>query len=61
VVNQRRVPAWNMGDDPTRPPKLRDTLEHWRPSGGSYDPRLAIIKDTPGPLTIEEIGFEVTV
>ena len=31
------------------------------PSGGSFDPRLAIIKGKPGPLTICEIAMEVSV
>ena len=61
VMNTRRIPAWNVDDDATKPPKLRETAESWRPSGGSYDPRVAIIKDTPGPLVIAEIGIEVSV
>ena len=40
---------------------LRETNEEWRPSGYSYDPRVAIIKDTPGPLEIQEIGMEISI
>lgn len=61
VVNIRRVPAWNMGDDPTQPPPSRETVEEWRPSGYSYDPRVAIIKDTPGPLLIQEVAVEISI
>ncbi len=61
VVNQRRFPAWNQGDDPTLPPPLREEVQRTRPLGRSFDPRVAIIKDTPGPLEISEIGLEVTV
>jgi hypothetical protein len=60
IVNTRRVPAWNLGDDATKPPPSRETAESWRPSGLSYDPRVAIIKDTPGPLFISEIAMEIT-
>ena len=60
VMNTRRIPAWNAGDDATKPPTLRESTELWRPSGLSYDPRAAIIKDTPGPLMISEISMEIT-
>jgi hypothetical protein len=60
-MNNRRVPAYNQGDDPTQPAPLREGTEFWRPSGSDYDPRNAIIKDVPGPMTILEIAQEVTV
>jgi hypothetical protein len=47
IMNIRRVPAWNQGDNPILPPPLRETNEEWRPSGYSYDPRVAIIKRYP--------------
>jgi hypothetical protein len=56
----KRVPAWNQDDDATKPPKQRETVESWRPSGHSFDPRVAFIKDTPGPETIVEFGMEVS-
>lgn len=61
VTGTRRVPAWNQDDDPTKPPPQRETVETWSPPGSSFDPRVAIIKDTPGPLLIAEIGMEVTI
>jgi hypothetical protein len=61
VMNIRRVTTWNQGDNPTLPPPLRETVEEWRPSGYSYDPRVAIIKDTPGTLTIPELGMEISI
>jgi hypothetical protein len=61
ITNTRRVPAYNMDDDATLPPPSRETVESWPPSGSTYDPRVAIIHDTPGPLQILEIGMEVTI
>jgi hypothetical protein len=61
IMNIRRVPAWNLGDNSTLPPPLREEVQKWRPLGRDYDPRRCIIKDTPGPLTVHEIGFETTV
>ena len=40
---------------------LREETQRWRPLGRAFDPRVAIIKDTPGPLTVVEYDFEVTV
>jgi hypothetical protein len=60
-MNQRRVTAWNQDDDPTKPPPLREDVYKWNPIGASYDPRVAVIKDTPGPLTVEELGIEASV
>jgi len=61
IINTRRVQTWNQGDDPTRPPPLREEAQRWRPIGRAFDPRVAVIKDTPGPLMINEFGIEVTV
>ena len=47
--------------DPTQPPPQREQAYRWRPLGRSYDPRVAIIKDTPGPIIINEIGLEATI
>ena len=44
----------------TKPPVQRETVESWTPSGSSFDPRVAIIKDSPGPLLIAEIALEIT-
>lgn len=61
VMNNYRVTAWNQDDDATKPPPLREEVQRWRPLGRSFDPRVAIIKDTPGKLTIEEFGIEATI
>jgi hypothetical protein len=61
VMNNYRVTTWNQGDDPTLAPPLRETSYQWRPLGREYDPRIAIIKDTPGPITVLELGMEVSV
>jgi hypothetical protein len=61
IMNSYRVTTYNQGDDPTQPPPLREGTERSRPIGRSYDPRVAVIKDTPGPLIIAEVGMEVTI
>jgi len=61
VMNTRRITTWNQGDDPTKAPPLREAVERWRPLGRAYDPRVAVIKDTPGPLEVLEVGTESTV
>ncbi|MET4170827.1 hypothetical protein ABIB99_001909 [Bradyrhizobium sp. LA6.1] len=61
LMNARRFPAWNFGDDPTQPPPQRETAERIRPLGRSYDPRVVVIKDTPGPLLIAELDIEATI
>lgn len=61
IQQYRRVPAWNQGDDATKPPPLRETVETWPPTGSSFDPRAAIVKDVPGPLQILEIGMEISI
>jgi hypothetical protein len=61
IMNTNRVPAYNQDDDATQPPPLREEADRWRPIGRSYDPRVAVIKDTPGPLIIHEIGIEASI
>lgn len=61
VMSNRRFTPWNIGDDETKPPTLRETALTWTPPGSSYDPRVAFIKDTPGPLMICEIAMEVSI
>lgn len=60
VMNTFRVTTWNIGDDVEIAPPLREEAYRWRPLGRSYDPRMAVIKDTPGPLIIHEIGLEAS-
>ena len=61
VMNNYRVTTYNQGDDATQAPPLREEVQRWRPLGRSYDPRVAIIKDTPGPLVVHEVSMEITV
>lgn len=61
VVQSRRIPPWNQDDDPNLTPPLREKSYAFRPRGRANDPRCAIIKDTPGPLTPLEIALEVSV
>src|ERR1019366_8620981 len=61
IMNQRRIDPWSIGDDATKPPPLREWMEAWPPPGSSFDPRAAIIKDSPGPLTICEIAMEISI
>jgi hypothetical protein len=61
VMNTHRVPTWNLGDNATQPPPLREEMKRWRPVGRAFDPRVALIKDTPGSLILHELGLEVTI
>jgi hypothetical protein len=61
IMNSYRVTTWNQDDDPTQPPPLREEVQRWRPIGRSFDPRVAIIKDTPGPIEIPEQGIEASI
>jgi hypothetical protein len=59
-MNERRVPSYNMDDDTTLPPIQRETVEAYAPQGTTYDPRVAIVWDTPGPFQLLEIAMEIT-
>lgn len=61
VTRSRRISAWNQDDDPTKAPPLREQAYAFKPLGRAHDPRLALVKDTPGPLLIAEFGLEVSV
>lgn len=61
VMKQRRISTWNQDEDPTQPPPLREQSYLDRPIGRSHDPRWAVLKDTPGPITVLETSFEVSV
>jgi hypothetical protein len=60
VMNTFRVTTWNIGDNVEAAPPLREEAYRWRPLGRSYDPRMAVIKDVPGPLIVHEIGLEAS-
>jgi hypothetical protein len=61
ITGSRRIPYYYVGEDPSQPAPLREEMQRWRPIGRAFDPRMGIIKDTPGPLLVHEIGIEVTV
>jgi hypothetical protein len=61
IMNFKRIATWNQDDDPTLAPPLREEADLWRPLGRAHDPRACIIKDTPGPLLIAEVGIVATV
>jgi hypothetical protein len=61
LMNFRRFPAYNQDDDATLPPPSRETTDRIRPVGRSFDPRAVLIKDTPGPLQLLELGMECTI
>jgi hypothetical protein len=56
----RRFSTWRAGDVVTLPPPMREEAQSIRPVGRAHDPRVALIKDTPGPMQISEIGIEVS-
>ena len=60
-MNSRRFPAYNQDDDATLPPPERETAEAYAPPGSSFDPRVVLIKDTPGPLQLLEMTVEVSI
>jgi len=61
LMNFRRFPAYNQDDDATLPPPERETSEMYAPPGSTYDPRVVLIKDTPGPLQLLELTVEVSI
>jgi hypothetical protein len=61
IINSSRRPSYNMDDDTTLPPIQRETVKKWTPPGSSYDPRCAVIWDTPGPIQILEFATEVSI
>jgi hypothetical protein len=61
VMGSRRIPPYRQTDNADAAPPLREETYTDRPLGRAYDPRYVIYKDTPGPLTIVEVGMEVTV
>lgn len=61
AIGTRRIPAYFTDDDATKAAPLREGTYSIRPRGRSYDPRLQLMKDTPGPLTVLEYGIEATI
>ncbi|BEV44422.1 hypothetical protein [Afipia carboxidovorans] len=61
TFGKRRVPPWRQGDNQSLAPPLREETQTFKPLGHAVDPRNVLVKDTPGPLRLLEIGHEVTV
>jgi hypothetical protein len=61
LMNSRRFPAWMQDDDPTLPPLERETAESYPAPGSSFDPRVVVIKDTPGQFQLLELTVEVSI
>jgi hypothetical protein len=59
-IGSHRITPWNQDDNQALAPPLRNQTYTWRPTGRAYDPRVALVKDVPGPITVVEIGMEVT-
>lgn len=60
IERTQRVPAYNQDDNTLLPPIQRETVEKWPPPGSSYDPRAAVLWDTPGPIEILEFAMEIS-
>lgn len=61
TIGDTVIPSYNMGEDATLAPPLREETVTGRKQGRDFDPRLILMKDTPGPFTLIEAGAEVTV
>lgn len=57
----RTIPPYDFDDDPLAQPILKSTSYRTSPMGRDFDPRITLVKDTPGPLTLIEFVQEVTV
>jgi hypothetical protein len=57
----RTIPPFGFGENPFAQPNLKETTYTARFIGRDFDPRVVLIKDTPGPLTVIEFAQEVTV
>jgi hypothetical protein len=60
-VNGADVWSKTYDSKPKREPSMGEEVQRWRPLGRAFDPRVAVIKDTPGPIEIAEFGSEATV
>lgn len=61
VTKTRRIPPWNQGEDQSLAPPLRENTYRQRFSGRSFDQRVAVFKDKPGPLKLIEVAIEASV
>lgn len=61
TFGSKRVAPWRVSDDGAAAPPQREETVTFRPLGRSYDPRISLVKDTPGTLRVLEVGLEVNV
>jgi hypothetical protein len=61
ICGNRRIATYKQGEDQSESPPLRETTYKFRARGRAYDPRIELIKDSPGPFRILESAPEVTV
>lgn len=57
----RDIPAFLFNEATDVAPPLRETTYSARTRGRDFDPRITLEKARPGPLTVLEIGIEVTI
>jgi hypothetical protein len=60
ILGNRRVAMYKQGEDQSLAPPQREGVELFKPQGRSRDPRISLLKDTPGTLRILEIGIDIT-
>jgi hypothetical protein len=60
IWGKRRIGPYVQGDNQEIAPPMREQTYDFRQTGRDNDPRILLVKDTPGPLTILEIAMEVT-
>lgn len=61
MFGTKRVAPWRVSDDGSAAPPQREETLTFRPLGRSHDPRISLVKDTPGTLRVLEVGLEVNV
>lgn len=58
---ERDIPAFLFNEATDVAPPLRETTYSARTRGRDFDPTIVLQKERPGPLTVLEIGIEVTI
>ncbi len=61
VWDVRQVPGYRWGDDFNVPPPVREASYSFRHLGRTADPRIALVRERPGRLTLVEVALEVTI
>lgn len=57
---QKRVAAYNAGENQSLAPPKRNDTYGFRFLGRDYDPEVTLLQDVPGSLEVIEVGMEVT-